>query len=83
LQRRAKDEGYKPEELLSVRPVMTGVVSGIVIKEGAIAVRFSSVERFRLGVTFVLHQWILRLKYQYKRYDEQVMRSCTSISLSI
>jgi len=52
---RAKDEGYKPEELLSVRPVMTGVVSGIVIK-GAIAVCFSSVERFRLGVTFVLHQ---------------------------
>jgi len=56
LQRKAKDEGYKPEELLSVRPVMIGVVFGIVIKEGVIAVRFSSIERFRLGVTFVLHQ---------------------------
>lgn len=55
VRKKTRDEEYKPEELLSVRPVMTGVASGIVIKEGAIAVRFSSVERFRLGVTFVLY----------------------------
>lgn len=45
----------KPEELLSVKPAITGVASGIVTKEGAIAVRLSSC--FRLGVTFVLHQY--------------------------
>lgn len=33
---------------------MTGVASGIVIKEGTIAARFSSIERFRFGVVFVL-----------------------------
>lgn len=45
---------YKPEELLSVKPAIIGVASGIVIKEGAITVRFSSC--FRLGVAFALYQ---------------------------
>lgn len=52
------DKIYVPEELLSVRPAMTGVISGIVIRDGAIVARLSSVERFRLGVRFVLHRRI-------------------------
>lgn len=46
---------YTPEELLSVRPAITGVASGIVIKEGVIVARLSSIERFRFGVVFVLN----------------------------
>jgi len=46
-----------PEELLSVKPAIIGVASGIVIKEGAIVARFSSIERLRFGVLFILHKY--------------------------
>lgn len=44
----------KPDELLSVRPAITGVASGIVNNDGAIAIRRSSDDRFRLGVVLDL-----------------------------
>lgn len=44
----------KPEELLSVKPVIIGATSGIVKRDGTIAVRLSSEERFLWGVRWVL-----------------------------
>lgn len=48
----------KPDELLSVRPAIIGVVSGIVNNDGAIAIRRSSDDLLRLGVVLDLNSRI-------------------------
>ena len=57
----------KPDELLSVKPAITGAVSGIVKREGTIAIRLSSDERFLFGVEFTLSEYSNSISIVYKK----------------